>query len=84
MKVLVVAPRIVMASPIVGTVKAIRYANNTIPKVTIKFCLDVNFYWSFMVSSSILSLVGRTQKGAAKRTTNRRPIMQILITVFPL
>lgn len=75
----VVAPRIVIASAIVGTVRAISHETMVIPNVHIKFCFELNTCLSFIKSSSKLSLQGRTQNGAAKRTTRSTPIRQTLI-----
>jgi len=67
---LVVAPKIVMISPIVGTKTAITKLNAQRPNVTKKFYLGVIFLSN---TSSKESLVGNTQKGDANATTMRIP-----------
>ena len=66
----VVAPKIVIASPIVGTTIAIAHAITRIDVVQIKFYLKLNYNLdSPMINSSMESFEGSTQNGAAKRTT---------------
>ena len=68
----VVAPRMVIASPIVGTTIAMPQAAKIKQKVQMKFYKFVNFFRCFpRKSSSTESLAGRTQNGDAKRTTNK-------------
>ena len=76
----VVAPKIVIASPILGTNMAIAHEKATIPNVHKVFCLKLNLS-PFINNSSKLSLDGKTQNGAAKVTTISTPNRHILITM---
>ena len=85
---LVVAPSMVMASPIVGTNIAIPQAQIIIMNVQMKFYWVLNFFLdSPMTSSSIESLAGSTQKGEAKSTTisiSRRHTLIVLLSPYRL
>lgn len=70
---LVVAPNIVIASPILGIAREIAKLIVTRIKVQMTFYLDVSFYPGFKKSSSIVSLQGRIVRGVAKRITMRIP-----------
>lgn len=69
----VVAPRIVIASPIFGIANASMKLRSMIKKVTTAFCFGVNLYSAGSRSSSRVSLQGRMVKGVAKTTTVRIP-----------
>lgn len=70
---LVVAPRIVMASPILGMAKETTKLTRVRMKVTNIFYLGESFYSGSRKSSSIVSLQGRMVRGVAKRITVRIP-----------
>ena len=70
---LVVAPKIVIASPILGMAKERLKLIRTMIKVTITFYLGVNFYSASRNTSSKVSLQGKIVRGVAKSTTVRIP-----------
>lgn len=78
----VVAPRIVIAAPILGTTIDTAHANKQITNVQITFCLKENFLPS-IISSSKESFEGRIQNGAAKVTITKTPRRQSLIIIKP-
>ena len=80
---LVVAPSIVMASEIVGTIRAIKLEIETRNSVQKKFFLFESLFPFSQVNSSILSLTGRTQNGVAKRTTINMPKRQNFMIMCP-
>ena len=72
MPVFVVGPRIPKTSDRLSKRYVTIHAKTTIPNVQMKFSFGVNFFPSFISSSSKESLAGRTQNGEAKnmQTTN--------------
>ncbi len=74
---LVVAPSIVIASPILGITKERTKLIKVIKKVAMTFYLLLSFVFSAKNSSSIVSLHGRSVKGVANKTTVRIPKSEI-------
>ena len=79
---LVVAPSIVKTSPNVGTKIATKKEINIKITVNTKFYPNPNLCPLFIVSSSMLSLMGSSAKGAANKTIDSTPIKHILMIVF--
>ena len=70
---LVVAPSIVMASPMFGMANESPKLMRIRMNVTMAFYFVLNFWSGFKNSSSIVSLHGRIVRGVAKRMTVRIP-----------
>lgn len=70
---LVVAPRIVIASPMFGIARERKKLTKTRIKVTNTFCLELNLVSGSKNNSSIVSLHGRIVKGVANKITVRIP-----------
>lgn len=77
---LVVAPRIVTASPMSGMKRANKQLMVTIMKVDKTFCLVFNLYPAGKNISSIVSLQGKIVKGVANKTTKQIPNKQIYMS----
>lgn len=78
----VVAPSIVIASPMFGMASDSRKEMKTITKVTITFCLVDNFYPGSKKSSSTVSLQGKIVRGVANKMTVRIPKSEMKLTVM--
>jgi hypothetical protein len=70
---LVVAPSIVIASPIFGIARDNPKLINTITNVANAFYFVLSFYSGGRKSSSIVSLHGKIVKGVANRITVKMP-----------
>ena len=79
---LVVAPSMVMASPMFGIAKDNPKLISTITNVARAFCLLESFYSGWRKSSSIVSLQGRIVNGVANRITVRIPKSEMKLTVI--
>lgn len=74
---LVVAPRIVIASPTLGITNDSKKLIKVIVNVTMIFCLLFSFVFSGKNSSSTVSLHGSNVRGVANRTTVNIPNSEI-------
>ena len=78
----VVAPKIVMASPMLGIASDNPKLIRTITKVAKTFYLELSLWSGAKKSSSMVSLHGKMVSGVANRITVRMPKREMKLTVM--